>query len=377
MIGGEPDVIAIAPGRVNLIGDHVDYAGGQVLPIAIERSTAVAIAPTQDPDANVSRIYAIEFDQTTEVDLTHPVPPRPHDSSSAFLNYICGPIEQIRATGVEIPQLDMTIASSVPMGGGLSSSAALEVSVLLGMRTLLACPVAPLELTLEAQRAEHTYAGTPCGIMDMYVSVAARAGHACLIDCVSNTLRQISMPSEQKAIVLVTDTATRHALSDGAYADRRKECEEAARSLGVNLLGEATIAQVQQASLPDPIARRARHVIEEIQRVSEFARTLEESDLEMAGSLMFESHESLRTQFEVSCSELDLLVETAMKFRGQGLYGCRMTGGGFGGCTVTLCTKESAPMIAEGYSSAFVEAFGRPAVSFTTRAADGAIVVSR
>jgi galactokinase len=293
------------------------------------------------------------------------------------VNYVRGPIEQLRTTGLVIPQLSMTIASSIPMGGGLSSSAALEVAILLGVRDLLEQPAEPLAIALEAQEAEHAYAGTPCGIMDMYVSAAARAGNACLIDCATNALTLVPMPSEEQAIVLITDTATRHELSTGAYAERRRDCEEAARILGVSLLGQASIDDVRNAALPDAIAPRARHVVEEIQRVLDFAEVIRNGDLAAAGTLMFESHESLRTLFEVSCPELDLLVDIAKSLSGKGVFGCRMTGGGFGGCTVTLCTREAVPALMDAFEKGFSDRFGRDAPSFATRAADGARVIDQ
>ena len=230
--GRSPELIAIAPGRVNLIGDHVDYAGGLVMPMAIDCCTAVAVG--RDPEATdePSVIVAADLDVECKIDLGEIQSPRQPGTPDAFLNYVTGPLEQIRKAGVSLPRMDLVIASSVPMGGGLSSSAALEIAVLLAVRTLLERKTSPLELALEAQRAEHEQAGTPCGIMDMYVSAAARPGHACMIDCMTNELRQVRMPPEDEAVVMVTDTRTRHELNDGAYATRREQCEEAARMLG-------------------------------------------------------------------------------------------------------------------------------------------------
>ena len=372
----EPETVVRAPGRVNLIGDHVDYAGGFVLPIAIERSTVLALSQrdtTESPDGSV--IHALDLDMTNTVDLASQQPPEPQDSPHSFLNYIRGPIEEIRSTGVEIPQLSLTLASSIPMGGGLSSSAALEVAVLIAVRTLLHEPIEPRAIALEAQHAEHTYAGTPCGIMDMYVSAAARPGMACLIDCTTNELSHIPMPKEEEAIILITDTATRHELNTGAYAQRRKSCEEAAETIGVELLGQASIEDIQRAKLSETTERRARHVIEEIRRVLDFAETIQQGNLKDAGKLMYESHESLRTQFEVSCPELDLLVEIARSSEDEGVYGCRMTGGGFGGCTVTLCRRESVPNLIAQFEEGFSAKFGRIPQSFATRPAAGAGVI--
>lgn len=368
-------MIAIAPGRVNLIGDHVDYAGGLVMPIAIECTTAVAIGRSPETSDGTSRVFAADLDEECEVDFRKIQAPKPPGTPDAFLNYITGPIEQIRNCGQSIPRMEMVIASSVPMGGGLSSSAALEVAVLLGVRTLLGCKTLPLELALEAQRAEHEQAGTPCGIMDMYVSAAACSGHACMIDCMTNELRQVSMPPTDAAVVLVTDTRTRHELNDGAYANRRRECEEAASIMGVDLLGQASVLQVQDSKLPGVIGSRARHVVEEIQRVRRFAEALESRDLETAGEAMFASHASLRDLYEVSCPELDLLVETASTYRDRGVYGSRMTGGGFGGCTVTLCSREAVDDLQTAFMNDFKNEFGREPDSFITGAGAGAHVI--
>ncbi|MDG2031262.1 MAG: galactokinase [Phycisphaerales bacterium] len=373
--GRSPELIAIAPGRVNLIGDHVDYAGGLVMPMAIDCCTAVAVG--RDPEATdePSVIVAADLDVECKIDLGEIQSPRQPGTPDAFLNYVTGPLEQIRKAGVSLPRMDLVIASSVPMGGGLSSSAALEIAVLLAVRTLLERKTSPLELALEAQRAEHEQAGTPCGIMDMYVSAAARPGHACMIDCMTNELRQVRMPPEDEAVVMVTDTRTRHELNDGAYATRREQCEEAARMLGVDLLGQASIAQVHEAGLPGTIDSRARHVVEEIARVLDFAGALERGDLETAGDTMFSSHDSLRDLYEVSCPELDLLVETARDHRGRGVYGSRMTGGGFGGCTVTLCRKEFVDELETAFRTAFQDAFGHEPESFITSAGAGAHVM--
>ena len=375
--GTDPELVVQAPGRVNLIGDHVDYAGGLVLPIAIERSTAIAITDITDTTNEAeSVIHALDLNKTITTDFSQPQPPEAQGAPTSFLNYIRGPIEQLRRKGFNIGQFHMTIASSIPMGGGLSSSAALEVAVLLGIRSLAGQPTDPKTLALEAQAAEHEYAGTPCGIMDMYVSAAAQSGNACLIDCTTNELTLVQMPPEDEAIILVTDTQTRHELNTGAYAERRNSCEEAAKVLQVELLGHATTEDVSHANLPSDIHKRARHVVEEIQRVRDFSKTIQSGDLATAGQLMFESHHSLRDQFEVSCPELDHLVATAQTLTEHGVYGSRMTGGGFGGCTVTLCTPESVAAITETFETSFYDRFGKRPTFFATRPADGARVIS-
>ena len=329
--GRPPQCVTRAPGRVNLIGDHVDYAGGLVLPIAIERATTVAIGTTADEDGflvdllDLGRSLRLGRDALGTMDGTD-------------LDYIRGPLQQLHRSGLTPPGLRLVVASDIPIGAGLSSSAALQVAVLIGVRRLLGAETDPLEVALEAQRSEHAI-GTPCGLMDMYVSAAAHPDHACLIDCSTNGLRQVPLPPSRDAVFIITDAGVRHDLRDGGYARRRSECEQAASLLGVDLLGKADEARVDRAGLPEPMNRRARHVASEIRRVGAFAEAVEGGDLEAAGTLMFESHDSLRDDFEVSCPELDLVVETARSMAG-GVHGSRMTGGGFGGCTVTLCEPD-------------------------------------
>lgn len=361
--GRPPQCVTRAPGRVNLIGDHVDYAGGLVLPIAIERATTVAIGTNPDEDGflvellDLERSLHLDRDDLETMDGTE-------------LDYIRGPLQQLHRSGLTPPGLRLVVASDIPIGAGLSSSAALQVAVLIGVRRLLGAGTDPLEVALEAQRSEHAI-GTPCGLMDMYVSAAARPDHACLIDCSTNGLRQVPLPASRDAVFIITDTGVRHDLRDGGYAQRRAECEQAASLLGIGLLGEADEARVERAGLPEPMNRRARHVTSEIRRVGAFAEAVEGGDLEAAGNLMFESHDSLRDDFEVSCPELDLVVETARSMTGS-IHGSRMTGGGFGGCTVTLCDPGRETDFLDAVDEAFRHRFGRTPRSIRSAAAAGA-----
>ena len=365
--GVEPELISIAPGRVNLIGDHVDYVGGVVLPIAIQRHTAIAIGPaTEGPACSID---FLDVDGALDRAL---IPGEPMDRTE--LDYIRGPIEQLSKAGIETPPLKLVVSSTIPMGAGLSSSAALQVAVLLGIRSLVHSPATPLELALEAQRSEHAI-GTPCGLMDMYVSAAAEKDHACLIDCKENHLEQIPMPSDRDVVFIITDTGVRHDLRDGSYATRRSECEEASRILGHDLLSDATHDHLESAPLSDVLKRRAKHVLTENDRVRSFAAAMSRGDLASAGQCMFESHESLKDDFEVSCPQLDLIVALADEMKSRGIYGCRMTGGGFGGCTITMCSpgfqEEFEAIVAEK----FHQRFGSRPLSMESRPADGAHVV--
>ncbi|MBL9148957.1 MAG: galactokinase [Phycisphaerae bacterium] len=367
--GGPPEVVAAAPGRVNLIGEHVDYAEGFVLPIAIERSTAVAIrrAPAGAPSRAVSEVTGEEsFDLPT---ARGPLPSR------SWANYVLGPMRELIDGGqARACNVDVAVASDVPLGGGVSSSAALEVAAALAYRELAGGTSDRLAIARLCQRAEHRYAGTPCGIMDMTVSACATLGHALLIDCRSLALRHVRLPAS--AIVLVFDSGVRHRLSDGGYASRRDAVERAADALGVGTLRDASPDAVARARddgrLDADAAAKARHVTTEIARTIAAADALDAGDLAAFGRLMYESHASLRDDFRVSIGELDALVEAAAD--APGVYGARMTGGGFGGSAIALVDRERADAAQAFIGDAFRRRFGRQPATFATAAAGGATV---
>ena len=367
--GTGPDLVSIAPGRVNLIGDHVDYVGGLVLPIAIQKNTAIAVGRIPGGSACSIDFLDIEGGIDRRLEIGSPM-----DRSE--LDYIRGPIAQLVDSGLEIPALKIIVASTIPMGAGLSSSAALQVAALLGIRSLLNAPATPLEIALEAQRSEHAI-GTPCGLMDMYVSAAAEADHACLIDCRNNHLEQVPLPGEREIVFMITDTGVRHDLRDGSYATRRRECEEASRLLQHDMLSDADLSELESTSIEGTLRRRAKHVLTENARVRRFAEAMAHGDLDSAGSCMFESHESLRDDFEVSCPELDLIVEVASSMRDRGVHGCRMTGGGFGGCTITMCTPDARLELESMIEKRFQAEFGRVPLSMQSHPASGAHLLSR
>lgn len=362
--GERPELTSLAPGRVNLIGDHVDYVGGVVLPIAIQRDTAVGIGRLA-PGSTTS-VDFLDIDGGTNLSL---VAGSPMDGSA--LDYIRGPLAQLAGSGLDVPPLKLVVASTIPMGAGLSSSAALQVAVLFGVRSLMNSPASALDIALEAQRSEHAI-GTPCGLMDMYVSAAAEKDHACLIDCKHNRLKQVPLPGSEEVVFMITDTGVRHDLRDGSYANRRRECEEAARILQHDLLSDAGLPELEAATLEPTLRRRAMHVITENARVRRFADSMARNDLAEAGRCMFESHASLRDDFEVSCPELDLIVDLARSMTDRGVHGCRMTGGGFGGCTITMCAPGAREEFETMISDHFLEAFGRRPSSMESRPAAGA-----
>ncbi len=351
--------IALAPGRVNLIGEHTDYNQGWVLPVAIDRWTAVAAAPANRRAE--SRLWARELQEQVTCTIAESRAPRP----GSCANYVVGVADQVAALGHDVPELDSAIVSDVPIGAGLASSAALEVAVATMLSAALGADLDALQMAQLCQRAEHAFAGTPCGIMDMLVATSAVSGHALLIDCRSNQARPVRLPAG--VTILVAATGVRHELATSAYAERRRACERAATKLGVASLRDAD--GLGTASLDEEEERLVRHVAQENRRTLEMAAALESGDVEAAGALMFEGHASLRDLYQVSCPELDTLVETAQERRGPGgVVGARMTGGGFGGCAVALVRPEAVGAVAAHLTDSFAERWSRTPTVFTTAA---------
>ncbi|HVR70007.1 MAG TPA: galactokinase [Vicinamibacteria bacterium] len=358
-----------APGRVNLIGEHTDYNDGFVLPIALDRDTLVAAAPR--PDRRL-RARSADHGEEGEIDLDAPPPPR----RGTWLDYVEGTARVLEERIGPVPGADLLVAGDVPEGAGLSSSAALEMAVAAALASLAGWRLDRRALALAGQAAEHRFVGTRCGIMDQLVSMLGEAGHALLIDCRSLETRPIPLPPDRAAI-LVFDSGVRHRHSSGEYNVRRAQCEEAAARLGALTPGVRALRDVapddlerHAAALGEPLRRRARHVVSEIHRTALAASALSRGDLAGFGRLMFASHASLRDDFEVSVPELDTLVQAARS--APGVLGARMTGGGFGGCTVTLAEAAQVEAAGTAIAAAFALRFGRAPAWFVTRAADGA-----
>ncbi|XP_013865908.1 galactokinase [Austrofundulus limnaeus] len=333
VFGEEPTVAGCAPGRVNLIGEHTDYNHGFVLPMALPFLTVVV--GSQSSDGRLTVITAAEeADEPRRVDLDLSGDPAAlSPGSPRWVSYVKGVMKHYRAAPV--PGFRAVVSSSVPLGGGLSSSASLEVAFYTFLQQLKPDDGDKLSKALACQQAEHTHAGVPCGIMDQFVSVFGREGHALLIDCRSLEATLVPL-ADPDLVVLITNSNVKHSLAGSEYPVRRRQCEEAASALGRDSLRNVSIKDLEEAKarLDDVTYRRARHVIEEIERTVQAAEALKRGSYKEFGKLMVESHTSLRDLYEVSCSELDELVSAAMDV--EGVYGSRMTGGGFGGCTVTL-----------------------------------------
>jgi len=364
---GRPAAGAVAaPGRVNLIGEHTDYNDGFVLPIAIERRIVALFAPRDD---TLVRLVSLQDDNEATVELDEPLSP----GEPSWANYCRGVIAGLLAAGQAIGGADILLDSTVPIGGGLSSSASLEVATALAVLGGGKGSLTDGELAKLCQAAEHEFAGTPCGIMDQSIAIMARPGRALLLDCRSGRTRQIPF-DDPHLVLLVADTQVKHDLTDGGYAARRQQCYDAAAKLGMAMLRDVDVAAVDAAgadgTLGEKELMRARHVVGEIERTLDAVAALEGGDYHRFGELMYGSHASLRDDYEVSCEELDAVVELARQQ--ASVYGARMTGGGFGGCAIVLAEASQADAVIDAVASGFARRFGRHCPIFATHAAGGA-----
>ena len=321
--GAAPVAVASAPGRVNLIGEHLDYHGGLALPIPLRHRTTVAVGRRPDDRFSVASLQQDGL-------VTAPVGGPPLTGWAA---YVVGVLETLRDDGIAVPGMDVLVDGRVPLGSGLSSSAALEVAVALAALDLTGETLTREQVVEVCVRTENDYVGAPTGWMDQMAVALSVPGHALLVDFADLSHRPV--PWDPPGELLVVDTGVRHSHAGGEYAERRRECEQAARRLGVARLVDATADQVE--SLPEPLRARARHVVQEQGRVRDAVAALEASDWECFGALMLASHVSLRDDYEVSCPELDVVVGAAIH---AGATGARMTGGGFGGCAIVLCAPD-------------------------------------
>ena len=367
--GRRPEVAARAPGRVNLIGEHTDYNEGWVLPCAIDRATAAVVARRSDGRV---RVLACDLDQEAEFAA---VAPR---RQGGFVDYVQGVVFALAGRGVAVPGFDLALASDVPRESGLSSSAALEVAVVTALNSLLGLELDAVERAHVAHRAESGFVGVACGIMDPFASALGRRDRALLLDCRHLALEPVSLPGDLG--LLVVESGVTRALVAGAYGDRRAECQaafEAAALAGVAPPGARALRDLGEGDLPalervlEPLLlRRARHVIRENARVHGVCDALGRGDLSRVGALLGEGMRSLRDDFEVSTPELDHLCE-----RAEGhpeVYGSRLTGAGFGGCTLHLVPAKAAEDVASWIADGFEARFGRRPPVHRVMASDGA-----
>ena len=369
---GAPPAIYRAPGRVNLIGEHTDYNDGFVMPVALDLYTYVAVSPRADRRL---RVYSENLREMCDLDLDLIRPGR----SAHWSDYVRGVAGVLESSGYRLRGADLAITSEVPLGSGLSSSAALEVSTAWALLSNSEIGINRTTVAQICQKAEHLYAETMCGIMDQFISCRGRAGHALMLDCRSLEFELLPVPSELR--LMVCNTMVKHEHASGEYNMRRRECEEGLHGLAQVLPGIRALRDVTRDGLEKHrdclsrvIYKRVRHVVTENDRVKEAASALETGDIAKLGKLMADSHQSLRDDYEVSTSELDLMVELA---NGQeGVYGARMTGGGFGGCTINLVDAAHAEEVQQRLQRNYVAKTGRKPAILICEASDGAGAVA-
>jgi len=368
----QPKFIVRAPGRVNLLGEHVDYNDGFVLPAAIDRAVWIAFTAAPSPH---STLVAVDLDERVSFS-SETIPaktdldgkPLPH-----WAKYPVGCAWALNDAGYETPALNAVFTSDVPRGSGLSSSAAVEMAFISAWQALAGFEADAMARAQLGQRAENLYVGVNCGIMDQFASACGKRDHALFLDC--RSLEWHTVPLPDGVAIVVADTAVPRSLSDSAYNERRSACEEAARLFGAKSLRDVSVAEFQRNKnkLPELVARRAQHVVEEIQRTEQAVFLLKQGNVRAFGRLMNECHESLRDLYEVSCPELDVMVRIARSL--DGCYGARLTGAGFGGCTVNLVAHSEAEAFATGLASRYTRETDKNPSVYICRAEAGAGMV--
>ncbi len=374
VFGSDPEIVTFAPGRVNLIGEHTDYNEGFVLPIAVDIFLCVAAKPRNDKTV---RIVAADLNDSDEFPLDEIV----RDETANWRNYPRGVAWTIQQNGIELRGVDAVVASDIPMGAGLSSSAAIEVGFALTFLHFVNADVPRPTLAQWCQLAEHKFAGVQCGIMDQMIVLLGKENHALLLDC--RDLSHQLVPLPKGIAFIVADTGVPRSLAASEYNIRRQQCEEAVQLLSKLLerplksLRDITPEELAQVfnEMPDPIRRRARHVVTENNRVWAFQQAMREGALRRAGALLLASHASLRDDYEVSCRELDAMVKALMSV--DGVFGARLTGAGFGGACLAMVREDAVDKVLEEVPGKYKATVGEGAPEpslFAVRPSDGAIV---
>lgn len=364
-------LVAFAPGRINLIGEHTDYQEGFVFPAAVAQGIWVGI---QKNGLTVCRLYSMDFAQEFSFELDFISPKNGH-----WATYVMGMCALMKQSGYEVQGFDMVIGGTIPVGSGLSSSAALSVSIGTAISSLFDFQIPKKNIVLYAQKSEHLYAGVKCGIMDPYASAFGAEGKALLLDCRTNTHQEISVHLGDYSLMLV-NTKVKHTLADTAYNKRREACEESVRILQsefpeIKTLRDLSISDLEKVErlLPEALFPKAKHIITECARVHEAAEALQSGDLESFGKLLNITHQSLSQNYEVSCAELDFLTEKAQEL--DFVLGARMMGGGFGGCTVNLVKTSELEAFQVALKSPYEQAFQKTPEFILVEIGEGARVL--
>jgi galactokinase len=365
----EHPILVSSPGRINIIGEHTDYNDGFVLPAAINKGIITAIGKS---DNSFCEIVAYDINEKHEffTENTEPLP------NGNWRNYILGIVGEIQKRGIIIPPFNLVFGGDIPNGAGLSSSAALENSVVFGLNALFKLGLQKEEMILISQKAEHNYVGVRCGIMDQYASMFGETNHALLLDCRTLKARPIKIDFKNFEIVLINTNVT-HKLVDAEYNDRRNVCEKVASFINVKALRDATLQSLNaiKPKLTEEEYQKALYVIQENERVLKVVKTIEDDDLNELGKLLFEAHNGVQNQFKVSCAELDFLVEKAKQ--NPNVLGARMMGGGFGGCTINIVKKEFIKDYTKEISEAYFKEFNKVCSPYFVSLSQGTHVIKK
>lgn len=372
LFGTHPDLILASPGRINLIGEHTDYNGGWVLPAAIDKKITFAIGRRTDA---LCQVHSIDFDDTETVSLSNV-----QLTAKSWVNYLMGVVEQFQNEKPLPNGFNLVFGGDVPLGAGLSSSAAVEAGLAVGLNELFDLGKPRMELVKLAQRAENQFVGVKCGIMDMFASAMGKAGSVIRLDCRSLDYSYFPFDFPDVKIVLC-DTAVKHSLGDGEYNIRREQCEEGVSIIQKTAPSVKTLRDVplsllkkHQADMSPLVYQRCSYVVKEIARVEAACKDLLKGDLVAFGQKMYDTHTGLSHYYEVSCPELDFLVKKAKHT--EGVFGSRMMGGGFGGCTINLVKTEAIPAFIEQMSVAYKKAFNIDLKTYTVTISDGTTVLT-
>lgn len=368
--GNDPHRLTRSPGRINLIGEHTDYNEGFVLPAAIDKFATVAIGPCE---GNTISLYAIPFSEAFEVPLGSIRP-----ISGSWTNYVLGVVDQLVKRGHPIKGFNMVVDGDVPVGAGLSSSAAIECAVCFALSELFELSIDRFDLAKISQKAEHTFPGVQCGIMDQFASVFGKKEHALKLDCRSLDYEEVPLELEGYKIVLL-NTNVKHSLTDTAYNERRQQCAEGVAAVarkvpGVHSLRDVTVAMLEQYVDDRLIRTRCRYVVEENERVNAAVAAMRRGDIAGLGRQMYRSHEGLSREYEVSCEELDYLVDAVKQH--PDVAGARMMGGGFGGCTINIVREEAVAQLVSDLEEKYKKDMHKDLSAYIATTANGTQAIS-
>jgi galactokinase len=362
-------ILVFSPGRINLIGEHTDYNNGFVFPAAINKGIVCGI---QQNKKDVCEVYAVDKKSSRKFSLQNIQP----DKNSEWLNYILGVVSGVIEKHNLGANFDIVFAGNLPSGAGLSSSAALENSIVFGLNELFNLKMTKTEMIYISQKAEHDFVGVKCGIMDQYASMFGEQNSALLLDCKNLESKTYTIDFKESEILLI-NTNVKHSLADSAYNDRREVCERIASRLHVSSLRDVQINQLEEIKneLSKSDFQKAKYILEENKRVIAAAKSLEENDISRFGELLFESHKGLQLQYKVSCDELDFLVSKAME--NSQVLGARMMGGGFGGCTINLVESKSVECFKKEIEEAYIKEFSKNCSFYNIRLSRGVQKINR